>query len=168
MTNPKPSRKRWRIALAVVVVFAAVGWLVGFPAYQRHRAIQEIERVGGKVYRETVGPNWLRQWGIGFERITKVSFCGTGTTEDWKQILNSPSYLDRGDISDDTLKHLGSLTSLESLSFNHTNITEDGLKHLSNLTNLRELLFCNSMSSNNEGLRRLGESLPKCQIFLIY
>ena len=49
MTNPKPSRTRRRIAVAVVVLFTAVGWLVAFPAYQRHRAIQEIERVGGFV-----------------------------------------------------------------------------------------------------------------------
>jgi hypothetical protein len=28
MTNPRPSSTRWRIAIAVVVMFAAVAWLV--------------------------------------------------------------------------------------------------------------------------------------------
>ena len=72
MTNPKPSRKRWTIGLAVVVLFAAVAWLVAFPAYKRHRAIQEIERVGGTVWKETVGPKWLQKLGFGFDRVYVV------------------------------------------------------------------------------------------------
>ena len=117
MTKPKPSRTRWRFALAVVVVFAAVAWLVAFPAYEQHKAIQhrmaiqEIERVGGEVIRKTVGPQWLGQWGIGFDRVNVVGLRGT-------------------EITDDGLKHLSSLTSLSVLFLGDTEITDDGLKHL--------------------------------------
>ena len=116
MTNPKPSRTRWKIALGVVVLFAAVGWLVVWPAYQRHRAIQEIERVGGWVVREQTGPQWLRKWGIEFDRVTEVHFDETG-------------------ITDDGLKHLVGLSSLRTLSLHESQISDDGLKHLAGLSN---------------------------------
>ena len=87
MPNPKPSRTHWKIALAVVVLFAAVGWLVAFPAYRRHRAIQEIERVGGEVGRETVGPLWLSQWGFEFGRVIEVHLEGTEITDDGVKML---------------------------------------------------------------------------------
>ena len=106
MTNPKPSRKRWKIALGVVVVFAAVGWLFAFPAYQRHRAIEEIERVGGEIERGSFGPQWLSQWGIKSSRVSRVFLEGTK-------------------VNDNTLAHLNCLANLQDLYLNDTAIPHD-------------------------------------------
>jgi hypothetical protein len=168
MTNLQQSRTRWRIAFAVVVLFAAVAWLVAFPAYKRHRAIQEIERVGGMVYRVTVGPQWLRKWGIVFDRINDVYLKSTEITDDGLQYLSSLSsfrvlYLDDTEISDEELKHLRSLTNLEGLSLADTHITDHGLQHLRGLTNLK-FLDLNNTEVTEDGIEMLQESLPNCQI----
>ena len=129
--------RQWYPALAVsTLVHVGAIVLLAFPAYKRHRAIQEIKRVGGTVEMETVGPQWLSQWGIGFERVKTVYLQGSG-------------------ISDDKLKHLSGLTTLETLYLNDTKITDDGLKHLSGLTNLRELwLFDTEIT--DDGLKHLS------------
>ena len=72
MTKPKPSRTRWKVALGVTVMFAVMGWLFAWPAYERHRAIQEIKRVGEDVGRESVGPQWLSQWSIGRDEASVI------------------------------------------------------------------------------------------------
>jgi hypothetical protein len=136
MTNPKSSRTRLKVVLFVVVLLAVVGWFIARPAYQRHGAIQEIERVGGVVHKETVGPQWLSQWGFRFGRVTFVDLGGT-------------------EISDDGLKHLSRLQSLNSLSLNFTGVSDDGLKHVSSLPNL-ELLQLNETAISNEGLEHLS------------
>ena len=82
MANPKPSRKRWKIALGVVFLFAVVVWPVAWPAYKQHRAIAEVERLGGSVGRESVGPKWLQQLGFGFDRIVQVNLASTQVTDD--------------------------------------------------------------------------------------
>jgi hypothetical protein len=144
MTKPKPSRKRWRIVLAMAVLFSAVGWLVAFPAYKRHRAVQEIERVSGWVESETVGPQWLQKLGFGFDRVWMVYLVGT-------------------EITDDGLQHLSSLTNLKCLSLSGTHVSDDGLKHLSGLTNL-EYLFLVNTQVTDDGVKMLQESLPECNI----
>ncbi|MBT4866284.1 MAG: hypothetical protein HON53_14365 [Planctomycetaceae bacterium] len=120
MTYPKTSRKRWRIALFVAVLFAAVAWLVAFPAFQRHRAIQEIEGLGGYVLRESTGPQWLSRWGIGFDRVYVVG-------------------LDGNKITDDGLNNLSHLPSLRMLGLAETDVNDDQLMCVRRLTNLQEL-----------------------------
>ncbi|MBT6483106.1 MAG: hypothetical protein HOK71_00365 [Planctomycetaceae bacterium] len=143
MSDPKPTRRRWKIALGVVVLFAFVGWLVAWPAYKRHRAIQEIERVGGSVRRQDVGPQWLQKLGFSFERVVQVNLHDTSITDDGLRNLSSLTnfrwlVLDRTRISDDGLEHLSGLTNLQGLYLNDTDITGDGLKHLGKLANLDE------------------------------
>ena len=49
MNAPTKSIRPWRIIAVVVVLLLAVTvWLAGLPLYQRHVAIREIERMGGK------------------------------------------------------------------------------------------------------------------------
>jgi hypothetical protein len=79
----------------------AVGWLVAYPAYQRHRAIQEIARVYGQIGRVTVGPKWLLKLGIGLDRVERVE-------------------LDGPEITDDVLQDISSLTSLRELYLSDT------------------------------------------------
>jgi len=160
MTNPKPSRTRWKIALGVVVLFAvAVGWLVAWPAYQRHRAIAEIERVGGTVVRDTVGPQWLQKFGIGSNDVIFDLFRPQATDETLKHLSGLSNlqdlWLDNQGITDNGLKHLSGLSNLQELSLNNTAITDNGLKHLSGLSNLQFLSMFNTKITD-EGLKHLS------------
>ncbi len=161
MTNPKPPRTRLKIALAVTVFFAVMGWLVGFRAYQRHAAIVEIIlRVVGSIDRETSGPQWLRQWGIKFDRVDTVNLCGTNITDNGLRHFNGLTnltalYLGQTNITDDGLKHLSRLANLESLNLSGTQISDEGLKHLSSLTNLKSLLLDGTHVSD-DGLKHLS------------
>jgi len=141
VTKSKPFRTRLKIALAVTVLFAVMGWLVVFPVYQRHRAIVEIIlRVDGSIDRETSGPQWLRQWGIKFDHVDKVNLAGTN-------------------ITDNGLRHFNGLTNLTALYLSQTNITDDGLKHLSRLKNLERLSLMGTQISD-EGLKHLSPGFP--------
>ena len=162
MTKPQPSRRLWKAALGVVVLFAALGWLVAFPAYQRYRAIQEIERVDGVFIRETVGPQSLSQRDIELGRANPVDLGSMNITDDghdrsstlqemhlhgteftanrWKRLRNLTNrrklWLDDTLINDDGLKNLIGLTNLESLAIQNTKISGQGLMHLEGLANL--------------------------------
>ena len=161
MTKSKPFRTRLKIALAVTVLFAVMGWLVVFPVYQRHRAIVEIIlRVDGSIDRETSGPQWLRQWGIKFDHVDKVNLAGTNITDNGLRHFNGLTnltalYLGQTNITDDGLKHLSRLANLESLNLSGTQISDEGLKHLSSLTNLKSLLLDGTHVSD-DGLKRLS------------
>ncbi|MBT6153202.1 MAG: hypothetical protein HOL01_02015 [Planctomycetaceae bacterium] len=166
MTEPKPSRRRWKIALGVVVLFAVVGWLVAYPAYQRHRAIEEIERLGGAVYYRETGPQWLSRWGINFERVEAVDLRytvktggGYKATDNTLQYVSSLTsveslYLGGADITDDGLRHLTGLTNLQQLILNDTQISDHGLKHLRGLTSL-QLLWLSNTNVTGKGLKCL-------------
>ena len=112
MTDSPSSRTRWLIALAVVLLMAAMGWVVVSPAYKRFKVVQEIEQVGGRVDRERFQPPWLRPSGIEFQRVNWVDLDGT-------------------EFNDVGMQHLSSLRNLRYLYMNNTKISDDGLKHLS-------------------------------------
>ena len=191
MTNPKPLRKRWKTALVAVLVFVAVGWLVAWPAYQRHRAVEEIERGGGEVGRAITGPQWLQKLGIGFDRVVFIDlFRSQVTDETLKHLSRLTSlqvlWLDRTRTTDNGLKLLSRLTNLETLSLGDTAITDNGLKHLSGWTHLRQLSMRNTKITDaglkhlsgltnlnllelddtevtGDGVKVLQESLPNCE-----
>jgi len=83
------------------------------------------------------------------------------TPEDLKK-LNA---LDLGysNITDEGLKHISGLTSLQNLYLYENQITDEGLKHLSSLTSLQKL----SLSVNritDDGIKYIKSKLPKCEI----
>ena len=51
----------------------------------------------------------------------------------------------------------------EKLNLNGTDITDVGLVHLKRLTRLKRLFIADTHVTD-EGVRRLQEALPKCQI----
>jgi len=63
--------------------------------------------------------------------------------------------LDYSNITDGGLKHLSSMTSLESLSLDENQITDEGLKHLSGLTTLKKLSIGGNQITD-EGLTHLS------------
>jgi hypothetical protein len=117
VTNPQPSRKRWRITLAVVVFTVAVGWFAAYPAYERQRAIQEIEQIGGWVKREPVGPWWsirrLHQWGIGVDSVD----------------IDVVDFED-SEVTVEELEQLSRLSNFKDLTLAGTQIDNDSLKRL--------------------------------------
>jgi hypothetical protein len=190
VTKPKPSRKRWNIALGVVALFAVVGWfdvVVGWPAHERNSAIGEIERVDGWVVWEQVPVKLFGRYYVThvFLSDTRISDKGLRYLSSLKNLqflgltntkisdaglkhLRSPTtlqelWLNGTHVSDNGLKHLSGLTSLQVLSLADTTISDEGLKHLSGLTSL-QLLKLNDTQVTGEGVKMLQESLPNCHI----
>jgi Leucine-rich repeat (LRR) protein len=77
--------------------------------------------------------------------------------------LQSLFFVRCSDVSDEGLAQLGKWTRLVELSLYGSPITDAGLKHLAGLTNLRLLNLVNTKVSN-EGVQRLQQALPNCQI----
>ena len=94
--DPMPSEPRrfsidlprplW-IGVATLAIFVvAVGLQFGLPIYRQQAAIQEIERIGGKVVTQDSCPEWLRaklgdQRTRLFDEITKVRLDDTQATD---------------------------------------------------------------------------------------
>ncbi len=92
------------------------------------------------------GPAWLRGL-LGddfFNDVTRVSFGSPEVTDE--NLIHLRAFprlrhllLDGTQVTDDGIRHLESLTSLELLSLNHLKITDRGLVHLRPLTGIRWL-----------------------------
>lgn len=194
MTNPKPSRKRWKIALGVVVLFAVVGWLVAWPAYQRHLAIAEIERVGGYAFPTPTAPSWMRRWGYYRRRHTVYledkPFTDSGLSRIDGLANLKYLYMQGTEVSDEGVKHLTTLRHLYDLSLARTQITGDGLRRLVDIPSLRKLrlegtavtdkglqhlvgleklIYLNLSDTlvTEDGVKMLQESLPNCRIDVV-
>ena len=159
MTNPKPTRTRLKFALGVVVLFAVVGWFVAWPAYQRHRAIAEIERVGGHAI---AGMFW-------FDSVVIVRLDETGIDDEGLTHIGNLTELKfvnltHTRISDAGLVHLKGMTNLKALFLFDTKVTDAGLEHLKGMTQLRNLYLVNTKVTD-DGVKMLQESLPNCRIF---
>lgn len=159
------------IAVLVVLLLAATVWLVALPRYQQHIAIQEIERLEGRIEYVSTAPDWLvdmggdvwlRKVGIELERVRAVSLSLSGgqVTDDTMQHIGNFSNLELLDLrysefTDAGLVHLANLTNLEELELNDTDITDAGLVHLANLSNLEQLYLLDT-EITDDGLGHLA------------
>jgi hypothetical protein len=73
--------------------------------------------------------------------------------------------LDQTQITDAGLKDLTRMGDLNFLSLEGTAVTDAGLRHLEGLGQLRYLLLRGCPNVNGEGVARLKEALPKCEIY---
>src|SRR5262245_20012308 len=69
------------LAAAMVLAVVAAGLGLAVPAYQQHRAIATIERLGGHVNTKSRGPDCLRDLVDDeqlkrFDEVTSFSVCG--------------------------------------------------------------------------------------------
>ena len=135
--QPKRLRRICWCSLAVVVLTFIGLWSIAFWRYEKQQAaIAEIERLGGSVYFEPSGPDWLR----GVFHSSSVSF---GT---------------ESQITDVSLRHLKDLINVERLVLFNMQITDEGLNHLSGLKNL-EFAWLDTHSTEEDRL-----SKQHCQI----
>ncbi len=134
------------LAVTLVLVVIAVGLSVWVPYHREQVAIREIERLGGDVFTEQGGPDWLRGMGmVALDRVVAVHLRGVTS------------------IGNDDLKHLSGFDSLESLWLDDTQISDAGLKHLSGLANLNYLSLKGTQVTD-EGVESLKKKLPDCNI----
>jgi hypothetical protein len=110
MSTSSPEPRRFSIPLprplwiglaAVALVGVAIGLQVGLPIYRQNLAVQEIERLGGKIGSFQPGPEWLRNW-VGKDRMKLF---------DEVMIVD----LEYRDATDTTLSNMSCLTGLHML-----------------------------------------------------
>ena len=136
-----------------------------FSLYCRQQAaVQQIEKLGGRVVTTHGDPRWMR-WLIGgkslrfFEQSTVVNLS-QNEVEDADLIplrnLNGLQRLNLNEtrITDDGLRHLEELTGLKALDLSGTQITGNGLEHLRGLTAL-EYLYLSQTKISDADLRHL-------------
>ncbi len=132
--------------------------------YRQQAAVQQIEKLGGRVVTTHGDPRLIR-WLIGgkslriFEQATVVNLRQTAI-EDADLILlrnlNGLQRLNLGEtgITNDGLQHLAGLTGLKALDLSSTQITGKGLEHLHRLTDL-EYLYLSRTKVGDADLRHL-------------
>jgi len=153
-------------AVAVVVCIVAAGLRFGLPIYRQQVAIREIERLGGRITTEPVGPDSVRRW-IGdsamkpFDRPVAVDLADTPLTDDGLQLVGQLTTLEDinlygTSVTDAGLQHLTGLTHLWALSLNQTRIGDAGLASLKGMNNLR-YLNVEACPITDEGVGHIAE-----------
>lgn len=187
--QPKPRRGwrrlfQFRILTLLILVTVVSGWL----GWWSHRARQQREvtavlhAAGGKVRydfedEKLDGPKYCPQWLVDwlgvdyFSNVKSVWFEHIEVTDDRLKHLKGLDSLERlslrnSEVTDEGLKHLEGLTALKSLSLYDTQITDEGLKHLEGLTALGWLRLSRTQVTD-EGLTHLEGLTALKQLRLI-
>ena len=134
-------RKRhlWWLLVPAMASFLLAGFQFSL-YYRQQAAVQQIEKLGGRVVTTHGDPRWMR-WLIGgrslsiFEQATVVN-------------------LSQNKVEDADLIHLRNLNGLQRLNLNETRITDDGLRNLDGLTGLKALDLSGTQITGN-GLEHL-------------
>ena len=160
--NPQPVERRgysipralWIILAAVVLLVVAVGLHVGIPIYRHEVAIEEINRLSGKMETRPRDPQRLRQRGehermMRFDELIGVELVGSEVSDDTLRNLKGVTQLKwltlaGTQVTDAGLAHLAELTQLQWLRLDNTKVTDAGLAHLTGLTRLRNLCLDNT------------------------
>src|SRR5947207_3054320 len=128
----RPPSARWQrpgcfIGAAIGLTIIAVGLRLGVPLYRQHRAIREIERLGGIVQTSPRGPEWLRKR-LGDEKLRTLGMVTRVNLSD-------------STMTDSKMFHLSALPELQWLSLDRTEVTDDGLMFVKDLRKLQGLLL---------------------------
>lgn len=153
----------WLLAPALIlmgVVFQA------FLLARQQSAVEEIERLGGRVLLISGEPAWLNRLTGGrsrrlFARATVVNLSETEITDSELTALERLNGLERLNLSDtritdNGLRHLKDLTRLKALDLSGTRISGQGLVHLRSLAAL-EYLYLGGTQVGDGDLRHLKD-----------
>ncbi len=154
ITTDKPPRpRRWiplslRLFLSLLLV-AGIGsafWF-GVPAYRQWCAIREIDRLGGEILSNPVGPLWFHEmvdwrWLKAFDRVLMVELENTAAT-------------------DGTLREIACLSELQILKLENTRVTDAGLQHLKGLPNLKLITITGTLVTE-AGEKKFQLARPNC------
>lgn len=129
--------------------------------------IRQIDRWGGHVEIQTIGPAWLQR-SLGkvrisrlkvFDRVTAVQLSGKSLSDTDASLLGDLTAtrrlaLDGTGLTDVGLAHLKRLTNLTALHLDRTAITDEGVLHLETMTNLQDLTL-DETNVTEEGIEKL-------------
>jgi hypothetical protein len=141
-------RPLWIGLATVVVIIGSVGLRVGLPLYRAQLAAAEVERLGGLVFAQPCGPEWLESLlyrvdqDLGDRLVTVTGVCLEGRP-----------------ATDNTLDHMSRLSGLQELMLNQTAVTDAGLARLHRLTNLKRIHLANCPVTDT-GVAELQKALP--------
>jgi WD40 repeat protein len=140
---PRPRRNWLRFSLRTLLILAplaAVGMGLGFRAwyanYVERRAVEEIERVGGKVVRNEGG------------EVVSVELPGTNIDDEKLRQL---------------IPHLANLRRLETLVLVSNKITDEGLLMLAEVPQI-QMVYISGTSVTEPGVAKLQALRPKLKI----
>jgi hypothetical protein len=150
---PRPKRRMLvslRLFVGMLILFGGSGVLwIGTRAYRQHSLIEDVEKVGGYILLEPVGPRWLRvrvgeQGMRSFDKAVWIRLNNTDATDDTLRYISSQVglqrlYLANTRVTDRTLARISHLTDLEDLNLKGTLVTDAGLEHLRPLIQLRDI-----------------------------
>ena len=163
-----------RLMIAAVIVMTA-SMVMADDSDESH-AVWKIELLGGKVKRDETLPgrpviaidfrgskkfnNKYMHVLAEFTSLKSLNVNDLAITDDGLKKINKLKsleqlYLIRTKITDDGMREIAELTNLNLLDLNFTRITDAGLKHVSQLKNLKSLHLCGS-SITDKGLKELA------------
>jgi hypothetical protein len=147
VSQPTPSRITRREKLWAWLMLAILLGVLGVPLYAVYSVSEmitlqpNVEKGGGIIQFEAVGPPWLKDW--------------SGGNYDW--LVGTPVSLivgPRQKVSDRWVKRLRGMTRLRTLSLAGTQITDRGMTSLANLTEL-EYLDLSGTDIGDAGLEQI-------------
>jgi Leucine-rich repeat (LRR) protein len=154
-TQPRDSlRKRSRGWITRAMLLAIVGTLlyVVWVLSQRYTFQSDLEKAGGTVQFEVVGPQWFKDF--------------AGRDHDW--LFGTPVRLSAPKhqrVDDHWVKRLERMTRLQTLSLVNTQITDRGMTSLTSLTDLQDLDLSKT-AVGDTGLEQI-RGLTKLQILML-
>lgn len=173
-----PAPRRWiplSLRMFVVMLGVLAAW-TGVVIYQRQAAIRAIERLGGLVETEPIGPAWLQtlidpeQWP--FQRMVFVSISPShpiGFTDENLSLLEHFGDLETlslfgAPVTDSSLGRLRHLTNLKSLDLRWTQITDSGLASVQGFRRLK-VIDLRKTAITDAGAAKLQQALPGLTIW---
>lgn len=163
MAKPGSDRRRsqagWIGLIVVLLAAVLAAWL---PYHSEQVAIERLEAMGAEVETRP-GPHWLEDlWGELvpiYEEVRSIKMPRKATDEDLRIVEGLASLeslsISRAQITDEGLKHLRGLSNLEWLWILDSNITGAGLTGLRDSTKLKRVWLYNTRF-NDDGLRNLS------------
>ena len=164
---------RSEVALQREIQMAKAVWIQEQKIAARIAELRSDDRMRGGVYREWMGPHWVRdrldpESLRYFERICAVYLGGTAVTGKDVEVFESLTelrelYLHRTHVTDAALVAISKLGSLQVLDLRNTQVTDESVEKLKKLSHLQELNLIET-GVTEAGVQRLREALPNAKI----
>ncbi len=156
MSETRPSKadrflRRWpKIVGVLLLLVATIG---SYSVFQKHRFIQRIEALGGRI--ET-NPGWIRK-NIPYVQRVRPKWPNYYDPLRSLESIQSVALFSSPDFAERDWVALSRLNRLESLAFIGMKLTDANLVHLQNLSNLKTLTIMGNTEITDAGLVHLSE-----------